>query len=180
MATRKMLQTKQIIEEILVGRICNKCGQEEQMELTTFSQIHEFHVSGGFGSYYPSDMETIQFELCGKCLKTIVDQFSIPPTSNDLLSFMIGDQWVFGKLPYVITITKDMTEQEKDKKYSAALSALDDEYDDRYEATLVVNKVIEHHGAKCIILGIVADTKQYVLMEIDTGDCVDPFLSEPL
>lgn len=63
--------------------ICNMCGDEIPIvHGSKSSSIHEFVVSGGYDSWFPGDMETIRFDLCDRCLRSLCESFKIPPQST--------------------------------------------------------------------------------------------------
>lgn len=63
--------------------ICNKCGKEESRQNNPdpsyYDRWHNFKATGGYGSFYPSDNETIEFDLCEECLKELIDSFVHSP-----------------------------------------------------------------------------------------------------
>lgn len=81
-------RTREVHEEHVVEMTCNVCG-EFKVDLATDEynfdrhNLHPIACSGGYGTDYPHDMETIEFEVCSACLLAWVQTFKIPPTSSD-------------------------------------------------------------------------------------------------
>ncbi len=70
--------------------ICNVCGRRHEIKSEFDFEVQDFHVfraSGAFGTYYPRDMEDVEFVLCGKCLFNWTKTFLIEPSSVDQLYF---------------------------------------------------------------------------------------------
>lgn len=75
-----------VAKQICTKIICNRCKKEIDIPDNGWNpdsnNFHDFDIGGGYGTYFPTDMEQIEFTLCGECLKEITDAFAIPPTSS--------------------------------------------------------------------------------------------------
>ncbi len=57
--------------------ICNHCGNK--CDEGTWGNFVHVKYSGGYGSKYPGDLATVEFEICEDCLKNFVDRFVVEP-----------------------------------------------------------------------------------------------------
>lgn len=80
--------TKMITELRCMRIACNRCGTSLDLEregaALDANDFHDFVVTGGYGTTYPSDMETIHFTLCGLCLLSVVGSFKLPVQGDGL------------------------------------------------------------------------------------------------
>lgn len=88
---KKRFVTKVVEEVEDVILMCNSC--EKSVSSSNGSRIdennmHQFEVSGGFGTTYPQDLERANFVLCSTCLKDVVGKFKISP---EITNYDIGD-----------------------------------------------------------------------------------------
>jgi hypothetical protein len=76
----KHTKTIEVKEEELVGFTCNCCGKEAlRDDMCAWNDMNVLEVSGSYGSDYPDDLTSIEFEVCGKCLKSWVETFKHEP-----------------------------------------------------------------------------------------------------
>lgn len=73
------IQTTEIVKKEEVIEIqCNNCGKSEKGDNISYeSTIETWSHSFGYGSKFDGDC--IEFELCDKCYKKIIDNFKIKP-----------------------------------------------------------------------------------------------------
>jgi len=81
---KKLIETE-VTEDVL----CNHCGSSLRIEASChdFYGIPEITVAGGYYSKYIRDGRKYIFSLCEKCVKELIDSFTIPAeeTNNDIL-----------------------------------------------------------------------------------------------
>lgn len=87
---REYRETKKVEKQIEeVSAACNKCGkkfEKNKSDLCWDAQLHNFGVSGGYGSEY--DMESFDFDLCEECVNELVKTFMIVPNGFKMGSFV--------------------------------------------------------------------------------------------
>lgn len=76
------LQEEEVVDDVL----CNKCGKSCRSKIwdNVFDKL-TIKTTGGYNSYYPDDMVTVEFDLCEYCLKDFVESFKINPRTNNNL-----------------------------------------------------------------------------------------------
>lgn len=66
------------IEDIL----CNSCGNSCKTNFN-YEGLIEAVVSGGYSSSFVGDETSLKFSICEDCLKSIINNFKIPPAKRD-------------------------------------------------------------------------------------------------
>lgn len=81
MGIEKAIRETSEVVEIPLAFVCNRCGYRLSMESLQSrpDDMFEAVFSGGYGDSYPSDLMTISFVNCSKCLKEWTSTFKIPP-----------------------------------------------------------------------------------------------------
>lgn len=83
MATTSVVRAKVEVEAVTIAVTCNVCGQTKSAAEHGPYEFREdmfpLTFSGGWGSSYPGDMNSIRMDVCGPCLKRWVDTFAVPP-----------------------------------------------------------------------------------------------------
>lgn len=73
----RIIEKKQVEKEFVVDVICNQCGNSCKVEPHDFYGLIEIGYTGGYCSTHFGDMEQHSFSLCEKCLRELIDKFSI-------------------------------------------------------------------------------------------------------
>lgn len=88
MAKQVVYRAKVDVEETVVGVQCNVCGtvrtEDEYGKYEFRENVHSIVVAGGWGDRYPTDLETIGFDVCGDCLRAWTSTFKVPPSSTHM------------------------------------------------------------------------------------------------
>jgi ribosomal protein L32 len=79
------VETSEVKKEVVDSFICNNCGESFHakhiaMDYYENSQIHNFVTSFHYGSKY--DCESINFDLCEKCLLEMIKKFKVKPVAK--------------------------------------------------------------------------------------------------
>lgn len=58
---------------------CHRCGREAssfKVGATTIAEdMHQIRIEGGHGDEFPQDLDVLEFDVCGTCLRAWVKEF---------------------------------------------------------------------------------------------------------
>lgn len=78
MPIHRTYHTKTIVEAVVDEYQCNVCGALQSNDPRQYD-MHNIALSGGYSGFYPSDLDTVSFVVCGPCLLKWTETFKIPP-----------------------------------------------------------------------------------------------------
>ncbi len=78
MPIHQTYRTKTIVEAVVDNYQCNVCGKLRSDDWHQHD-MHNIALRGGYSGFYPTDMDTVSFVVCGPCLLKWTETFQIPP-----------------------------------------------------------------------------------------------------
>lgn len=59
--------------------VCHRCGRKAssfRVGATTIAEdVHQIRIVGGHGDEFPQDLDVLEFDVCGSCLRAWVEEF---------------------------------------------------------------------------------------------------------
>jgi len=111
-----MKTTRKVISEEISDVFCNKCGMSCKGHVGNFNGLIEATVTGGYDSTHLEDGDVYTFSLCERCVKELIDSFTLWSKKGNYLFPEEDNPPDFNRREFFgegITFWADLSEEER-------------------------------------------------------------------